>query len=185
MSRQIKFRAFFTAGENKEIKAILYGITLYDSGNLGMSDEDFKNEIKEQNPNFECIDDYDLWANGNGLKIDLTRYGCYNGDEWMHFKGEVMQFTGLYDKNGKEIYEGDVFRLEEAADHGDIRFYLVITWVKEWCMFATLRTDEYAAYLKSGVEALDEPMFWTYTLEDTNNSKYFLCGNIHQNPELL
>jgi len=96
-----------------------------------------------------------------------------------------MQFTGLHDKNGKEIYESDIFRLEESDDNGDIVIYLVITWVKEWCMFATLRTDEYSDYLKKGIEALDEPMFWTYTLEDTDNHKYFLCGNVYANPDLL
>lgn len=99
---------------------------------------------------------------------------------------DLMQFVGRKDKKGKDIYEGDIFRIEEDADHGDIRIYVVIVWIQEWCMFATLRVDdEYPAYLKDGVKALDEPMFWTYTLEDTDSRKHFLCGNIHQTPELL
>ena len=100
----------------------------------------------------------------------------------------IMQYTGLKDKNGKEIYEGDIFRVEEdgAEDGTDMIYYLVIVWVKEWTMFATLRTqDEYKKYLIEGVKALDEPMFWTYTLEDTNDRRFYLCGNLYQNPELL
>lgn len=99
---------------------------------------------------------------------------------------EVMQSTGLEDKNGTLIFEGDIFRIEEETDGIDETLYVVIIWVQEWTMFCTLRTiGEYPDYLDRGIQALDEPMFWTYTLEDTNSRKHFLCGNLYQNAELL
>jgi uncharacterized phage protein (TIGR01671 family) len=113
----------------------------------------------------------------------MGRLDKTSGD-WVEFR--IMQWTGLHDKNGKEIYEGDIFRIEEEEDEDDRVFYVVITWVKEWCMFCSLLVEsEYFDYLNDGIEALDEPMFWTYTLEDTNSSKHFLCGNVYQNPELI
>ena len=95
--------------------------------------------------------------------------------------GTEGQYTGLQDKDKKEVYEDDIFRIEDD----DSIFYVVIIWVQEWCMFASLLVSEYNSYKAIGLQALDEPMFWTYTLEDTDSRKHFLCGNIHQNKDLL
>ena len=97
---------------------------------------------------------------------------------------ELEQCTGL-SKNNKPVFEGDIFRVEEETDDLYRVYYLVVTWIKEWAMFAMLRPDEYEEYNTRGVKALDSTMFWTYTLETIEDHRAFLCGNIHQNPELL
>jgi uncharacterized phage protein (TIGR01671 family) len=171
---------------------------------------------KQMSPEFHLFGEFTLIGAVHAWQYES---GNTDGDALGRLSDlEIMQFTSLHDKNGKEIYEGDIFRIEEDQDatcdrcdgcgwyeggqtiktqcencNGtgviigpDLIFYVVIVWVREWAMFATLRAeDEYSAYLNGGVKALDEPMFWTYTLEDTNSRKHFLCGNIFQNPELL
>lgn len=91
------------------------------------------------------------------------------------------QYTGVKDRDGKEIYEGDIFRIEIECDHGDERDYSIVTWIKEWCMFATLLSGEYKEYLDQGVSVLDEVMFWSYTLQDASENK--IIGNVHENKE--
>lgn len=70
----------------------------------------------------------------------------------------IRQFTGLTDKNGVEIYEGDVLELRYRKD----RFLAEVTW-----------SDEFSAFVHSGF------------LFTGGGSGFRVIGNIYQHPELI
>ena len=80
----------------------------------------------------------------------------------------IMQFTGLKDKNGKEIYESDLVR--RPADGFEPREIMKVVWGESaW-----------------GVEYLDgksAPSLSTWKIYDNYNLE--IIGNIYENPELL
>lgn len=86
-----------------------------------------------------------------------------NGDTSTHLdrEVEVMQFTGLHDKNGKEIYEGDIIR----------------NWEAEIAKIV-LGFDCWLAHhpRKSGVRLKD----FFYSAQNGE-----VIGNIYENPDLL
>ena len=81
----------------------------------------------------------------------------------------VGQFTGLLDKNGKEIFEGDIL---ETTCKG---------WDRERCIVENL--DPAGGYSFKGING----NYWDYTDKDAYYAKRFLkiIGNVFENPELL
>ena len=80
----------------------------------------------------------------------------------------LMQSTGLVDKNGQEIFEGDIVEFEDADD---IENVYINQGVIEWCQGGFTVSNRTTVTLD---DLLDED-----TLEVT------IVGNIYDNPELL
>ncbi|WP_152036267.1 YopX family protein [Streptococcus pneumoniae] len=94
----------------------------------------------------------------SGLAVERDIY-CYDFDDI-----ELMQSTGLKDKNGKEVFVGDIIKCTKGCPH---EVYLE----KEYG--GTFIGGMPAVYLKG----LGEGYAWT---EDEE-----IIGNIYENPELL
>lgn len=133
------------------------------------------------------------WVYGDLVTVETT-YGRPSRKEILPFdavlfentkeveEDTIGQFTGLHDKNGKEVYEGDILLLPantkvKAYEKGDFvedkfvqRFAVV--WAKQCQGYGLCQPYEakFEAPYVVGMAAVD---------------RMFVIGNIHDNPELL
>lgn len=85
-------------------------------------------------------------------------------------EGFIMQFTGLKDKNGKEIYDGDVIRTTRIDEDGEV----VETWQVFWS------SDMGGWWLLNCENGESDTL---YACNDTYKAE--VIGNIYENPSLL
>jgi hypothetical protein len=103
--------------------------------------------------------DYNVSIGENGGWLDIES-GCDIHGEYTSIP--VMQYTGLKDKNGKEIYEGDIL-----LDWEGLKRY-VVEWNEKWACFQTRKLQN---------DRIEMEMDTLHTAE--------AIGNIYENPELL
>lgn len=102
---------------------------------------------------------------------------CYSFINDMYYKCEnIMQYTGLKDKNGKMIFEGDIIDIHQTVNGCNL-------FIIEWNNFGF--TIRYAMKMTT-------PRLYEYNVNEIfEPCKYCgeiyceVIGNIYENPELL
>jgi hypothetical protein len=136
--RPIKFRAWDT-----EFKKMFHDIVVFPGG---------MNFVRA------------VYDNRDVRAVEWRTEGAHrNPSSWepLWIEGELMQFTGLLDKNGKEIYEGDIVAITSFE-------YGIERWEIRW------------SDINSG--------FWIGTYHPLNQGMAKLAGvigSIYENPELI
>ncbi|EGP7994889.1 hypothetical protein NLP91_001249 [Campylobacter jejuni] len=93
---------------------------------------------------------------------DITDMFIGNGNDL-----EIELWTGIYDKNGKKIYEGDIVKTKSPYDC----FLAKVGIHKEGTFYLESKSRDYIGSL-------------IYLVEDEGYDTEII-GNIHENPELL
>ena len=111
----------------------------------------------------EWVDGFVLFSQDKSeaviAKVTATESVCENVDP-----ATVGQFTGLHDKNGKEIYEGDIVAIIGVIK-GSVRYN--------------------ARYWRYEIAHTDEPLENERIPSGRPEECWIVIGNIHDNPELL
>lgn len=107
--------------------------------------------------------------NGEWIYGDLNQYngnisiGPPDIDDWVEVDPDTIgQYTGLKDKDGREIFEGDIIKESTGT--------CLVVWVQPLASFA-LRRDGW--------------MYDHYFQEGVFSDDVEVIGNIHDNPELM
>lgn len=98
--------------------------------------------------------------------------GYYLGDSPNY---KLMQFTGLHDKNGKEIYEGDIVKFHWFGFNGsetDNDGIGTIVYGNPYDMSFSISSEGNGDFLINDTSHYEEPCIE-------------IIGNIYENPELL
>lgn len=107
---------------------------------------------------------------------------CSSGDKHFivaHFNvfevepDSVSQFTGLHDKNGTEIYEGDILSDYTETDEGVVKSFQQVYWDGEkgaWMLDESYHQNKSEGSLLS---------------KNLEQFEYEISGNIYKNPELI
>lgn len=110
--------------------------------------------------NFEFYDGKIGW-------IDAGREaGPESGNDGYPDQFDLMQYTGLHDKNGKEVYENDILKCDRPAYHQNPKFV-----VKDWVLGKLILRDVPVKGFGTS--------FWS------NGNDVEVIGNIYENPDLL
>ncbi|MBS9782028.1 MAG: DNA-packaging protein [Gammaproteobacteria bacterium] len=114
---------------------------------------------------------YALRYDEDGLKVLL---GNYIASKTVDNKNlELMQYTGLKDKNGKKIYEGDILSIIVIRGENLYEYTTDVIYEDAEFTIKGENTEQYDTFLSA------------YAGDGINLAEAEIIGNIYENPELL
>lgn len=157
MQDGFKFNAIVTGyyyieDERKEVEPQIYlkDVDLHSDGEISVSQDNLEKAIRKQYP--------DLKNSYIARIMEFFQNSSNHTEPLILTPDKILQCSGLRDKNGKLIYEGDIVKQNQTI-------YSV-----NWCegSFCFLNTN-----------------YVNFTVDSVAPERQVIIGNIYENPELL
>jgi uncharacterized phage protein (TIGR01671 family) len=126
------------------------------------------------------------YSRDEGFDFAFDYLTSFGGEEQGTLNFELMQYTGLKDKNGNEIYEGDILKQTYHIERGNVHDGTYMT-------FDGHHIGSVVITASKGV-CMKSPLCYSEETDETNISNQYksvagyrceVIGNIYENPELL
>jgi len=144
---------------------------------------------------------YEFWIDNNSIGF----YPRYDKDELHHFNTNpsesekeilAMQFTGLHDKNGKEIYEGDIVKFHYfymsygenmGAQESEHELIGVVEWQNYGYGLSAIKGEHWKGYTgySDGEGSSDFLHLVIMSESSVHEESFEVIGNIYEHPDLL
>ena len=128
---------------------------------------------------FPGTGDFSIIYGGNSETLEITAL-----DKYVVYSDTVGQYTGLKDKHGKRIFEGDLlngFRYPFFREEENVHNYFAeVVWFEDSPAFGLVTHKHPQATVRGISDGNAE-----YIGEYFDPNDWEIIGNIHDNPELL
>lgn len=134
----------------------------------------------KRDDNLQWIEGY-IYRITENQEMPFLMMKDFHGITYPVYPETVGQYTGLTDKNGKKIFEGDILAGDEYPYSYETawNYFAEVVWLDDGKAFGLYTFKNPQSNVRGVSHGLTDYM------DDFESSEWEIIGNIHDNPEMI